>query len=170
MTAKNHKSLARPVITATIVCILLTAVLLPPAAQAAPPALPPRPTPPSPTSQSRLYTAGFIELRFRTTPEEIWRVGHWQELWTAVQWQDILGKWHNVEGWQGTFDEFNHDEDSNMCEGNKVWWVVQANFGKGPFRWVVYQSQGGKPLAQSESFYLSDSTGKALSVEVSHVP
>ena len=179
MTAKNPESLTRPVITATIVCILLTAALLPLAAQAAPsalpprptpPALPPRPTPPSPTSPSRSYTADFIELRFRTTPEEIWRVGHWQELWTAVQWQDILGNWRNVEGWQGTFDEFNHDKDSNMCEGNKVWWVVQADFGKSPLRWVVYQSQGGRLLAQSELFYLPGLTGEIVTIEVPFVP
>jgi len=80
-------------------------------------------------------------------------------VWTVVQWQDSAGDWHDIEGWQGTLDE-----------GKKVWWVDAAAFGKGPFRWVIYQDQRDKPLAQSESFYLPYSAGEAVMIEVSLVP
>jgi hypothetical protein len=78
-------------------------------------------------------------------------------VWTVVQWQDSAGGWHDIDGWENTLDE-----------GNKrVWWVAPAAFGTGPFRWLVYQSQGGKLLATSDSFYLADAAGKKLRVEVS---
>jgi hypothetical protein len=78
-------------------------------------------------------------------------------VWTVVQWQDSAGGWHDIDGWEGTLDE-----------GNKrVWRVAPAAFGTGPFRWLVYQSQGGKLIATSDSFYLPDAAGKKLRVEVS---
>jgi hypothetical protein len=78
-------------------------------------------------------------------------------LWTIVQWQDSAGDWHDIEGWSGTLDE----------GSKRVWWVAPAAFGTGPFRWTVYQSQGGQLLATSESFYLPDVAGIKLRVEVS---
>jgi len=78
-------------------------------------------------------------------------------LWTIVQWQDSAGGWHDIEGWSGALDE----------GGQKVWWVGPAIFGEGPFRWVVYQSQGGQLLATSDPFYLPDSVGKKVRVGMS---
>lgn len=176
MIARNHKSSTCPGLITGIVCVLLAVALLPPVTQAAPSAFPPRPTPqpappsPGPTLLSRPPAGGFIELRFQTTPERIWSSGRWEELWTIVQWQDVLGNWHDVEGWQGAFDEFNHNEDKNVCAGKKTWWVTEADFDKGPFRWVVYQGRGGGLLARSELFYLPHSTGEIVRVEVSLVP
>lgn len=65
--------------------------------------------------------------------------------WTAVQWQDEFGKWNDVEGWQGTFDQ--------NCQ--VVWWLGPEHYGSGPFRWVVYESVERKQeLATSEAFNL----------------
>jgi len=110
-------------------------------------------------------------LRFQTTPEGIRSVGHWQELWTVVQQQDGLENWQNLEeGWQGTFDEFSYDKDEDVCQGKKTWWVAKADLGRGPFRWVIYQGQGGELFAQSEPFYLPHSVDEVVKVEVSLVP
>jgi hypothetical protein len=68
--------------------------------------------------------------------------------WTVAQWQDRLGAWHTVTGWQGLFDEFAHSQ----CI--KQWWLPQSMFGQGPFRWVVYAERGGEILTQSDPFYL----------------
>ena len=72
-----------------------------------------------------------------------------------VQWQDAFGAWHDMEGWQGTFDEGN----------KKTWWVAKADFGKGPFRWTV--TQRCKMLASSEAFYLPTVTGQVVNVSMS---
>jgi hypothetical protein len=85
-------------------------------------------------------------------------------LWVVVQWQDQSGEWHTVEGWQGTFDEFNDGISQ------KTWWVDRADFGKGPFHWVVYEGQGSRSLVESESFFLPQSTGRTVKVEVSLAP
>jgi hypothetical protein len=79
-------------------------------------------------------------------------------LWTVVQWQDRLGGWHDVEGWQGTLD----------ADGKKTWWVDKTDLGKGPFRWKIVQD--GELLAASESFYLPGSRGEVVKVSVSLVP
>jgi hypothetical protein len=48
-----------------------------------------------------------------------------------------------------------------------MWWLAADLFGKGPFRWLVYQStRGEKLLAASESFYLPGAEGEKLWVEV----
>ena len=109
--------------------------------------LPPRPTLEPPVVPSS--AGGFIELHVtgRSVP-----VG----LWTVVQWQDRSGNWHTVEGWQGTTYEDNH----------VLWWVSHADLGKGPFRWVVYQSPGGVWLGNSQSFNLPGNDGATVKVEV----
>jgi hypothetical protein len=158
---KRHVYLSPILIT---MFALLTITFSPSTMQAAPlvlpprpiPGLPPRPTPvlpPASTSSSRSQESvgGYIDLYIPSAPAE---------LWTVVQWQDSLGNWHDVEGWRGTPDEGH----------NKVWWVARADFGKGPFRWVIYENQEGELLAKSETFYLPDSAGKTVRVEVSLMP
>jgi len=75
--------------------------------------------------------------------------------WTGVQWTDGAGNWHDVEGWQGAFNHPNHIS----------WFVEQKDFGKGPFRWVVYTSQGGALLAVSSLFYLPINANETVRVE-----
>jgi hypothetical protein len=70
----------------------------------------------------------------------------------VVQWVDGLGQWHDVEGWRG------------QVEGDQVlWYVDQADFGAGPFRWVVYDDQD--VLCASEAFMLPEAKGQLVWVE-----
>lgn len=63
-----------------------------------------------------------------------------------------------MDGWQGTLDEGDQ----------KMWWLAPDLFGKGLFRWVVYQStRGEKLLVTSDPFYLPYAEGEKLWVEVS---
>ena len=93
-------------------------------------------------------TGAFIELQ-----AEPLRPG----LWTRMQWQDAEGGWHNIEGWQGSFNE----------EQRVSWWVGEEHLGEGPFRWLVYESQAGDLLAVSQPFSLPSRGGEVLHVEVS---
>lgn len=69
--------------------------------------------------------------------------------WIGVEFQDPLGSWHAVEGWQGQFDTL---EDTGLRL--KQWAVSPDDAGQGPFRWVLYTAQGGTVWAVSESFDL----------------
>lgn len=64
--------------------------------------------------------------------------------WSVVQWQDSMGGWQNVEGWQGTLDE----------QGSRRWWVAEKDFSKGLFRWVVTQGPGSSVIETSDPFSL----------------
>ncbi len=140
----------------TLAGSLLVAMLLPPQTVAA---LPPRPTP-QPTQTPRHHHA-------RSDKDEI--VGAQIELrvqpglgglWAVVQWQDASGGWHDVEGWRGSLDG----------SARQLWWVAGSDFGKGPFRWNVYQHSGSKPLAESASFRLPQSANEIVRVELSLPP
>ena len=124
-------------------CALLGVTLATLPTQATVSALPPRPTPvtPTPTAMPASTSPGWavIELHVQAARPE---------LWTVVQWQDRRGGWHDVEGWRGTLEQVSDGV------GKKVWWVARANFDTGPFRWVIYQSPGGKLLSTSEAFRL----------------
>ena len=65
--------------------------------------------------------------------------------WVEVQWQDPAGGWHDVNGWAGPL---------NAAQGGYVYhYVDPKDFGKGPFRWVVSEKQGGTVLGMSGEFY-----------------
>lgn len=133
--------------------VMLTWLLTP--AQAPVQALPPRPTPAptaSPTTIPSAYVreGGLIELDLHPAREG---------LWTMIQWQDARGQWHDVDGWQGTVDG-----------AIQIWWVAPRDFGKGPFRWRVYQNPGGLLLATSQSFSLPHTTGETVRVDVGIKP
>ena len=68
-----------------------------------------------------------------------------EQLWTKVQHQ-VGGQWEDVDGWQGTLDEV------IGATGLKSWWAGEELLGAGPFRWVVYEREGGRALAQSAQF------------------
>ena len=118
-------------------------------------ALPPRPTPVTPTPvPAPVFTSpGWAVIELHVQPAQAGR-------WTVVQWQDALGGWHDVEGWRGTLDEVSNGV------GTKKWWVARPNLDTGPFRWVIYQSQGGKLLAASEAFRLPHYENTMVVVEV----
>jgi hypothetical protein len=146
---------------------LATPLALPPRPTIPPtPSVPPTHTPvsyPTPPRASRLHpgpSGGFIDLQAQFGPAWPWADVHWQELWTVVQLRDHRGGWHDVDGWQGTFDEIIN------LRGRKVWWVAEEHLGLGQFRWAVYLSPGGRLLATSEPFYLPGSPGDTVTVEV----
>lgn len=122
--------------------------------------LPPRPTAvptstplPSPTPSSPPEPEGATLALHAAFPEG-WDFGvvDWRAPWTAVQWQDAVGDWHTVEGWQGSFDHVLPEGDRYF--GLKTWWVAPRDLGTGTFRWVVYAERGGAPLVTSDPFTL----------------
>ena len=139
------------VFLAWFLVLALLAVGLPALLQAAPPAdLPPRDTPTPVRSgghrPSNVPLAGLIELHVQPA-----RTG----LWAVVQWQDAAGDWHDVEGWRDA-----------LVGGYQQWGIFQAEFGKGPFRWAIYQGAGGKLLAASAPFNLPAGDGEIVTVSV----
>jgi hypothetical protein len=91
---------------------------------------------------------GFIELDIQAV--------ELHQFWTIIQWQDRLGGWHDVDGWQGRPD------------GHRVvWWVAPSDLGQGPFRWLVYAGRGGALLTVSETFDLPRQAGERVEIQVS---
>jgi hypothetical protein len=80
--------------------------------------------------------------------------------YTTVEFQEPSGAWHVVDGWQGALDTL----DSGLRL--KQWAVDAANAGQGPFRWVVYASQGGAIWGTSESFSLPSGSGVNLTMTI----
>lgn len=122
---------------------------------------------PTPTQVSSPETliGGQIELQVMFPKSWPWSEVHWQKLETHVQWQDRSGKWHDVVGWRGGLDDVSIDASGEVI-GKKIWWVGEADLGKGPFRWLVFRGETGKLLGTSEAFYLPVSGGDAVQVKV----
>ena len=146
-----------------IVVLVTAAVLLAvsaiPTMAAVPSDLPPRPTMtplPVPGSSS---TGATIALNAEFAADWSTSGRHWQDLWTAVEWQDEYGQWRDVAGWQGTLDQVADGV------GDKSWWLDGSLFGKGPFRWVVYNEYGYR-LTISDRFYLPSAPWQVLVVPV----
>jgi len=123
-------------------------------------ALPPRPEPPSPAEPAQ---GGAIELRIQST-----QAAEWAAVITLVQWQDGLGNWHDVDGWRGTLDQLFADG------GRKTWFISGDLFGKGPFRWAIYQDAGAetgtKTLGVSDPFTMPGYNGEVVRVIVDIKP
>lgn len=73
--------------------------------------------------------------------------------WIAVQWQNTDLTWHTVDGWQGDLDY------TSSGVPFKQWAVASADYGTGPFRFVVYAQEDGAVWATSDSFTLPASLG-----------
>jgi len=80
----------------------------------------------------------------------------------AVQYRGTAGQWVEVAGWTGILTE--------TTEGTKipyqVWSVAEQNFGQGPFRWVVFKSDGKTAWATSDIFYLPPGGGLSQDVTI----
>ena len=135
-------SIATPAATAStfIVLRLTFTPLLTPTSTPLPT---PRPTPPP---------GAYIELHL--TPPDL-------TFWTQVEWQDGLGAWHRVDGWQGTVDKVEN------AVGIKRWWLPRDLFGLGPFRWAVLGAREGHYLTVSEPFTLPTTVNTVTTVDVS---
>ena len=148
---KTRKQFRKTFISAVLVALMLV-LLLPSLALATPAVLPPRPTPrPVAPAPRKPPTGAYVVLHLLSAPPKVWSV---------VQWQDALGDWHDVEGWQGTLDD-------GQC---KTWWVAKKDLGTGPFRWAVHLEKSGPLVASSESFFLPDGVGKTTKIEMSIEP
>lgn len=116
------------------------------------PALPPRqpPTTPQPDNDKKhdrdKPIGAYIELQAPTAAAGSW---------TVVQWQDSAGNWREVEGWQGPLEGH-----------SKLWWVAAADFGKGPFRWIILSGPGGSVSATSNPFNLPNGANEIVRVQV----
>lgn len=76
-------------------------------------------------------------------------------LMTVVQYQDAAGQWQDVLGWR-----------QPLVNTNTVLWnVLQRDWGKGPFRWVVRNRAKGYDMASSTGFNLPI-TGQYLDISV----
>jgi len=79
-------------------------------------------------------------------------------LWAGVEWLDGASNWHRVEGWQSALPDGGGIQD---------WWVSQADFGKGPFRWVLYAGDDKSAvLGASEPFTLPTSGAAPLQISL----
>lgn len=149
---------------------VLAVVLLPSLVQAAPADLPPRPPTATPTPVSGSGPASKAPpgaLIVLNVPfDAAWPTSGlaWQDLWTVVQWRDQRGVWRDVEGWQGSLDKVADEV------GYKSWWLPEDLWGRGPFRWVVYRSQGGSVMEMSENFYLPSYANATTIVAVDPLP
>jgi hypothetical protein len=73
--------------------------------------------------------------------------------YAVVQWVDGLGQWNDVEGWR------------SRVEGDSaLWYVDEADFGAGPFRWVIYDEEG--VLCTSRAFMLPEVKRQLVKVDV----
>ncbi len=108
--------------------------------------LPPRPPVPTAEPPVPVVTGAFIRLE--TTPAAA-------GLSTGLQWRDLFGRWHDVDGWRGETEP----------DGSKLWWVAPRDLGSGPFRWLVIDAKG-KTLGSSAPFDLPARTGETLPVVV----
>lgn len=142
------------------------ATQLPPTPTQEPPTPTTQPTPtpiPSPQAEDTTDNAASIALYVQLAEGET--SVRWTDLWTVVQQQTQDGQWRNVKNWEGTLDAFGEDSLGENT-GVKIWWVSQANFGAGPFRWIVQQGQSGDLLAVSAPFNLPTKVNETLRIDL----
>ena len=136
--------------------------------------LPPRESPETTTpittfDTPALSVGGRIYLRVHFAQDWPWDQLHWQEdLWHVVEWYDHTGTWYPVDGWHGNLDTIQQEGDGWV--GQKELWAAKDDLGTGPFRWKVYQGEGGPVLATSPEFYLPIESGKTVSVDLELAP
>jgi len=114
-------------------------------------------------------TGAWIEMQLIFPEDWPWERQDGRALFTVVEWQDALGRWHPIEGWQGGLDEIDAPPaiaTDTPVVGYKVWWVPKSLLGQGPFRWLVYTGAQGTLLARSAPFDLPERTGQRRSIKV----
>ncbi len=129
--------------------------------------LPPRGTSPGDTPGAApapvVPVGGRLQLHAQFSADWPWEKMKWQDVWVSVQWADDKGNWFDVTGWQGTLDSISETESGWV--GVKEWWAGEEDLGTGPFRWLVYQKQGGPLLTVSDPFYLPTIPGSVVTIE-----
>ncbi|MBE2222581.1 MAG: hypothetical protein IAF02_13625 [Anaerolineae bacterium] len=131
------------------------------------PTVTPESQPEPTTDASSLPEGGTIEMKAAFSSEWPWDQMMWQDLWLEVEWTD--GKeWFKVDGWKGNLDSI--DQEDGVWVGYKAWWVAEHDLGSGPFRWLVYDQEGGNLLVTSEEFTLPAERGQSTVVDVALNP
>jgi hypothetical protein len=132
-----------------------------PVAPAATPA-PATPTPSAPAPSSLQFTNTGLALFHMNCSDCSAISGYFLGVpataWITVQWGDGLGHYTTVTGWEGVAD----DTDSTTGQLIKHFTFGTSNLGQGPFRWAVYDAQGGTLLGFSGDFTLPSNTGQNL--------
>ena len=150
MESKTHKHLLGKITLFVAVAMLLLVIAMPVNALPPRPPRPPHVTPTAaPTSQVNSSVAidgGFIRLVVEPLNPALSAV---------VQWQDGTGKWHSVGGWR-----------SETVTMPTKWWVNPSDFGKGPFRWLVYEHSQKNVVATSDTFFLPESEQHIVDVHM----
>ena len=137
-----RKNRTYPYSVICILCVAIVALYLPSRVFAE---LPPRPTRPiTPNAQQPTPELPSGTLILNTQPSV-------SGAWSVVQWQDATGTWQDVEGWRG-----------EVSAGKTIWWVEQAQWHSGPFRWAIFEAPDGKLLATSTLFALPGSGEKSV--------
>ncbi len=169
MTTKNSRLGILFLLVLGVAFALATVTLLPAMADTS--SLPPRPTveptaapteAPADTSSgpSRVESSQIV---LEVDVEGLAGVDSWRALWTVVQWQDGLGRWHDVTGWRGHLDTY------DGATATKRWWVLEDDFGAGPFRWLVLGEPDGEVLAATDPFSLPSLPNSVVTVVASGV-
>ena len=76
------------------------------------------------------------------------------EVWTVVQWQDEMGRWHDVDGWRAQVEP---DQAVN-------WWVAPEDSETGPYRWIVYHDQDRRAVVWASDLFYLPKQGETLVV------
>lgn len=79
----------------------------------------------------------------------------------VVQYQNPSGQWFDVTGWQATLNKM-----TGADVPYQQWTVDKAQFGQGPFRWMVYAADGKTPWAISDIFSLPPGGGIERTVTI----
>jgi len=114
---------------------------------------------PAPSGATQLTDTGSSVFSYGSANSSIisgYFMGLPSTSWIAVQWGDGLGNWMTVPGWEGAADTV----DATTGQLSKVWTVFPANYGQGPFRWAVFDKQGGTLVAFSAAFTLPITDGQ----------
>ena len=75
-------------------------------------------------------------------------------VYTQVGWRGLADDWYVVEGWR-----------TETATDQVKWFVRESDFGKGPFRWRVYERAGGRLLGTSQSFRLPAFRGDLVQIK-----
>jgi hypothetical protein len=98
------------------------------------------PSPPASTTSTGSVVmenhGAHIQLKLGTAPIKT-------GLKAVVQWGTPTGRWYDVDGWR-----------SETATPFIEWWVSPSDYGKGPFRWVIYSDHSDTPISTSQLFNL----------------